>query len=67
MVIHSPIFLCMTDLRYKVSITEVNIIFDPSLTSCNYLGLFILPLYGSFFLEIDTRVAPDILRFLRIK
>ena len=67
MVIHSPIFLCMTDLRCKVNIIEVNIIFDPSLTSCNYLGLFILPLYGSFFLEIDTRVAPDILGFLRIK
>lgn len=56
----------MTDLKCKVNITEVNIIFDPSLTS-NYLGLFILTLNGSFFPKIDTKVVSDILGFLRIK
>lgn len=66
MEIHSLIFLCMTDLKCKVNITEVNIIFDPSLTS-NYLGLFILTLNGSFFPKIDTKVVSDILGFLRIK
>ena len=65
--INLPIFLCRTDLKSKVNITEVNIIFDPSFTSCNYLGLFILSLYGSFFPETDTKVVPDILGFLRIK